>query len=71
MHLLFLVLMRRPFENVLSAISFTILLTSIAWPMWITLKPMHRRIDEINMKTDVLHASIQVFVILVHVLAYH
>ena len=32
---------------------------------------MHRQIDEINVKMDVLHNSIQVFAILVHVLASH
>lgn len=71
MHLVFLVLIRQPFENVISAIFFTVLLTSFAWPVWITLKPMHRQIDEINVKMDVLHNSIQVIAILVHVQASH
>ncbi|KAH9081556.1 hypothetical protein EDB83DRAFT_2309959 [Lactarius deliciosus] len=47
-HLVFLVLISQPIENIISAVFFTIMLTGFAWPVWTTLKPMHRRLDEIN-----------------------
>lgn len=56
-------------EDFTLAIFFTVLLTSFAWPVWTTLKPMHYRLDEINVKMDVLQNSIEVCVALCHVLA--
>jgi hypothetical protein len=60
-------LIRQSLENVISAASFTFLLTSFAWPVWTTLKPMLHRLDEINVKMDILQNSIEVFVVLVQV----
>jgi hypothetical protein len=70
-HLVFLVLTRQPFENIISAVFLTVLLASFAWPMWITLKSMHRHIGEIDVKMDVLHNTLQVFIIIVRVPASH
>jgi hypothetical protein len=66
-HLVFLVLIRRPMEDFISAVFFTVLLTSFAWPVWTTLKPMDHRLEEINVKMDVLQNTLQVFVVLFHV----
>ncbi|KAH9178616.1 hypothetical protein EDB89DRAFT_960331 [Lactarius sanguifluus] len=58
-HLVFLVLIHQPIENIISAVFFTIMLTGFAWPVWTTLKPMHRRLDEINVRMDVLQHSVE------------
>jgi fumarate reductase subunit D len=62
-------IIRQSFQNVISAVFLTLLLTTFAWPVWTALKPMHHRLDEINVKMDVLQHSVEVFVVLVHVLA--
>ncbi|KAI9444708.1 hypothetical protein H4582DRAFT_838205 [Lactarius indigo] len=58
-HLVFLVLIHQPIETIISAVFFTIMLTGFAWPIWTTLKPMHRRLDEINVRMDALQHSIE------------
>ncbi|KAH8992500.1 hypothetical protein EDB92DRAFT_576512 [Lactarius akahatsu] len=58
-HLVFLVLIRQPIENIISAVFFTIMLTGFAWPVWTTLKPMHRRLDEVNVRMEVLQHSVE------------
>ncbi|KAH9044369.1 hypothetical protein EDB85DRAFT_1908934 [Lactarius pseudohatsudake] len=58
-HLVFLVLIRQPIENIISAVFFTIMLTGFAWPVWTTLKPMDRRLDEINVRMEVLQHSVE------------
>ncbi|KAH9035064.1 hypothetical protein EDB84DRAFT_1485940 [Lactarius hengduanensis] len=58
-HLVFLVLIRQPIENIISAVFFTIILTGFAWPVWTTLKPMDRRLDEINVRMEVLQHSVE------------
>ncbi|KAH8990166.1 hypothetical protein EDB86DRAFT_1803394 [Lactarius hatsudake] len=57
--LVFLVLIRQPIENIISAVFFTIMLTGFAWPVWTTLKPMHRRLDEINVRMEDLQHSVE------------
>jgi tetratricopeptide (TPR) repeat protein len=58
-YLFFLMLIRRPVEDFISAVFFTVLLTSFAWPVWTALKLMYHRLDEINVKMDVLQNSIE------------
>ncbi|KAI9454173.1 hypothetical protein BJY52DRAFT_774594 [Lactarius psammicola] len=58
-HIVFLILIRQPIEHIISAVFFTLMLTSFAWPVWTTLKPMHHRLDEIDARMDVLQHSIE------------
>jgi hypothetical protein len=59
----FLKWIRRSNQDVLSAIFFTILLGSFAWPVWSNLKRVHCRLDDVFGKMEALQQSIKVTVV--------
>lgn len=59
-------LIRQPIENVISAAFFIFLLTSIAWPVWTTLKLMDNKLEAIDEKMDALQHSLSVIVVFFH-----
>ncbi|KAI0308303.1 hypothetical protein B0F90DRAFT_156135 [Multifurca ochricompacta] len=49
---------RRPTEDVISTVFFTILFGGFAWPVWSNLKRMHDHLDEIHGKIEALQYSV-------------